>query len=294
MKYYENLFVDSLKDDKKIVGFHLYKSLIKCYSQLHDNEKIEYYKIKLKEIGEFNRFVNDLNERDENRWHRNAMTVNDAKLYNWNPAKRDDTISTAINYFERLKRSPHPDVNVTSTTYTILFYVFGRFNNASEFHMEKLLHYYQEMLNDVKFQPNIYMYNALIWACGKQNDLDRVEYFFNEIKLNGCIPEESTFVNVILAYARSYNLEKIQYYEDLVMNELYEDVFPGFHLYHTLVLFYGKLYDYDKVQFYVNKLKEVGEFKRFVKYVEENPSLDITITVRHQIEGRSREMVMWF
>ena len=87
------------------------------------------------------------------------MTVNDAKLYNWNPAKRDDTISTAINYFERLKRSPHPDVNVTSTTYTILFYVFGRFNNSSE----KLLHYYQEMLNDVKFQPNIYMYNASIF-----------------------------------------------------------------------------------------------------------------------------------
>ena len=27
--------------------------------------------------------------------------------------------------------------------------------------MEKLLHYYQETLNDVKFQPNIYMYNAL-------------------------------------------------------------------------------------------------------------------------------------
>ena len=78
------------------------------------------------------------------------------------------------------------------------------------------------------------------------------------------------------------------------MNELHEDVFPGFYLYHTLVLFYGKLYDYDKVQFYVNKLKEVGEFQRFVKYVEENPSLDITSTVRHQIEGRSREMFMWF
>ena len=291
MKYYENLFVDSLKDDKKILGFHLYKSLIKCYSQLHDNEKIEYYKMKLKEIGEFNRFVNDLNERDENKWHRNAMTVNDAKLYNWNPAKRNDTISTAINYFERLKRS----ANVTSTTYTILFSVLGRFGNRRFGNAsEKLLHYYQEMLNDDKFQPNIYMYNALIFACGKQNDLDRVEYFFNEIKLNGCIPEESTFVNVILAYAKSYNLEKIQYYEDLVMNELYEDVFPGFHLYHTLVLFYGKLYDYDKVQFYVNKLKEVGEFKRFVKYVEENPSLDITITVRHQIEGRSREMFKWF
>ena len=36
--------------------------------------------MKLKEIGEFNRFVNDLNERDENKWYRNAMTGNDAKL----------------------------------------------------------------------------------------------------------------------------------------------------------------------------------------------------------------------
>ena len=55
------------------------------------------------------------------------------------------------------------------------------------------------MLNDPNIEPTLNLYNTLIFASGQYCDTEKIEYFLNELKLNGCKPNERTYVNVLLS-----------------------------------------------------------------------------------------------
>ena len=144
-------------------------------------------------------------------WGKMLMSKHDKKLYK---AKNSGSIGGGMK--ETLKcfdeMNANPNINVTETTYLILFFKFGRNTKipiiinkfgkqieAPDLKMEKLLFYYNKMLNDPNIEPTLNLYNTLIFTSGQYCDTEKIEYFLNELKLNGCKPNERTYVNVLLS-----------------------------------------------------------------------------------------------
>ena len=143
-------------------------------------------------------------------WGKTLMSKHDKKLYKAKNSGSIGGMKETLKCFDEM--NANPNINVTETTYLILFFKFGRNTKipiiinkfgkqieAPDLKMEKLLFYYNKMLNDPNIEPTLNLYNTLIFTSGQYCDTEKIEYFLNELKLNGCKPNERTYINVLLS-----------------------------------------------------------------------------------------------
>jgi len=169
---------------------------------------------------------------------------------------------------EKMKRTK--GVDFTEATYFILIHYFGKLRK-----MERVQELFEEF--KTKFQPNVFIYAALIKTYGHIGDRPQILKYLKEMRSFGLQPQTFTF-NVLLEFF-GRTKDYVSFQETLKKMEA-QGVYFNHHTYRVLISIASEQDDLEKMEKYLEVMRKKnmtihkGIGRIFVKYFRRAKDLE--------------------
>ncbi|CAN1224349.1 Pentatricopeptide repeat-containing protein At4g39620, chloroplastic [Linum grandiflorum] len=169
---------------------------------------------------------------------------------------KSKALAKALGYFDKMKALERCKPNVV--TYNILLRAC-----ALARHVDRVNDMFKELETSTTVSPDIYTYNGVMDAYGKNGMIGEMESVLSLMKTNCCKPDIITFNLLIDAYGRKQQFAKMEQVFQSLMQSKEKPTLPTFN---SMIINYGKARQRDRAQDVLKKMNDLKYTPSFITY----------------------------
>lgn len=120
-----------------------------------------------------------------------------------------------------------------------------------------------EMIESGSSLPDIFTLNSFLWAYGNDNQIEKMEKWYNEFQLMGIKPDIKTFNIMVRSYGKSGMYEKMESVMQFMQKRFFSPTIVTFNI---VIEIFGKVGNIEKMEEVFQKMKHQGMKPNSITY----------------------------